>query len=138
MINLHDHGVSEDPRVGLCPGLLNQSFREITCQWTFHASGRKLASKITMKVTIQLLGQARQLAKSDRVTMEVPEGASVDDLVPGLLGEASERLLTVLVEDQRLRRSVMAILRDETIDPAAPNLLQDGDELSLLPPMSGG
>ena len=70
--------------------------------------------------------------------MEVPEGASVDDLVPGLLGEASERLLTVLVEDQRLRRSVMAILRDETIDPAAPNLLQDGDELSLLPPMSGG
>ncbi|HJM65819.1 MAG: MoaD/ThiS family protein [Roseibacillus sp.] len=91
-----------------------------------------------MKVTIQLLGQARQLAKSDRVTMEVPEGASVDDLVPGLLGEASERLLTVLVEDQRLRRSVMAILRDETIDPAAPNLLQDGDELSLLPPMSGG
>ena len=91
-----------------------------------------------MKVTIQLLGQARQLAKSDRVTMEVPEGASVDDLVPGLLGEASERLLTVLVEDQRLRRSVMAILRDETIDPAAPNLLQDGDELSLLPLMSGG
>jgi molybdopterin converting factor small subunit len=32
----------------------------------------------------------------------------------------------------------MAILRDETIDPAASGLLQDGDELSLLPPMSGG
>ncbi len=91
-----------------------------------------------MKITVQFLGQARQLVESDRVTMEVPEGASVDDLVPSLLAGASERLLAVLVADQRLRRGVMAILRDETIDPSAPDLLQDGDELSLLPPMSGG
>jgi len=91
-----------------------------------------------MKVTVQLLGQARHLAESDQVTMNVPEGSSVDDLVPGLVPDASGRLLTVLVENQKLRRSVMAILNNETIDPAARDLLQDGDELSLLPPMSGG
>ncbi len=91
-----------------------------------------------MKITVQLLGQARQLAESDRVQVEGPAGASVNDLVPLLTAGASDRLLTVLVADGQLRRSVMAILNDETIDPAARDLLQDGDELSLLPPMSGG
>ena len=91
-----------------------------------------------MKLTIQLLGQARQLATSERLEIDVPEGTTVDDLLPAVLGGADQRLATVLSHDQKLRRSVMAILRDETIDPAEADLLKEGDELSLLPPMSGG
>ena len=91
-----------------------------------------------MQITIQLLGQARQLSASDRMAVEVAEGASVDDLIPLLLTEASNPLRDLLSDDSRLRRSVMAILREETIDPSRGDLLQDGDELSLLPPMSGG
>ena len=41
-----------------------------------------------MQITIQLLGQARQLSASDRMVVEVAEGASVDDLIPLLLTEA--------------------------------------------------
>ena len=91
-----------------------------------------------MKLTIQLLGQARQLATSERLEIDVPEGTTVDDLLPAVLEGADQRLTTVLSHDQKLRRSVMAILRDETIDPAEADLLKEGDELSLLPPMSGG
>ena len=91
-----------------------------------------------MQITIQLLGQARQLSASDRMVVEVAEGASVDDLIPLLLNEASNPLRDLLSDDSRLRRSVMAILREETVDPSRGDLLQDGDELSLLPPMSGG
>lgn len=91
-----------------------------------------------MKLTIQLLGQARQLATSERLEIDVPEGTTVDDLLPAVLEGADQRLATVLSHDQKLRRSVMAILRDETIDPAEAGLLKEGDELSLLPPMSGG
>ena len=91
-----------------------------------------------MKLTIQLLGQARQLATSERLEIDVPEGSTVDDLLPVVLEGADQRLATVLSHDQKLRRSVMAILRDETIDPAEADLLKEGDELSLLPPMSGG
>ena len=91
-----------------------------------------------MQITIQLLGQARQLSASDRMVVEVAEGASVDDLIPLLLTEASNPLRDLLSDDSRLRRSVMAILREETVDPSRGDLLQDGDELSLLPPMSGG
>lgn len=91
-----------------------------------------------MQITIQLLGQARQLSASDRMVVEVAEGASVDDLIPLLLTEASNPLRDLLSDDSGLRRSVMAILREETVDPSRGDLLQDGDELSLLPPMSGG
>ena len=53
-----------------------------------------------MHITVQCLGQARQLSHCDQ--------------------------------------AVMAILHDETVDPSQGELLKDGDELSLLPPMSGG
>ena len=91
-----------------------------------------------MKVSIQFLGQARQLAASERLELDLPEGACANDAVPAILQDADPRLATVLTEDGRLRASVMTILRDETIDPEAGGLLRDGDELSLLPPMSGG
>lgn len=92
-----------------------------------------------MKLTIRLHGQARQLAAKERITLEADEGACVDDLLPGVLNEASARLTELLSDPEGgLRRSVLAVLRDETIDPSKKNLLQDGDEVSLLPPMSGG
>ena len=92
-----------------------------------------------MKLTIHLLGQARQLAARERLEVDLPDGACVHDALPALLEGADPRLATVLADDEgNLRRSVMAILRDETIAPGEANLLQDRDELSLLPPMSGG
>ena len=72
------------------------------------------------------------------MVVEIEHGASVDELVPHLLAEAPDSLVMVLSKEKQLRRSVMAIRNNETIDPAARDLLKDGDELSLLPPMSGG
>lgn len=92
-----------------------------------------------MKITILLLGQARQLASSERLEVELEDDACVDDTLPAILEGADPRLTAVLADDHgKLRRSVMAILRDQTIDPGEANLLHDKDELSLLPPMSGG
>lgn len=92
-----------------------------------------------MHLTIRLLGQARQYASGGKVTIEAPGGAAVDDLVPGILSGCQPGLASLFAtDDGLLPRNVLAILRGETIDPAVPNLLKDGDELSLLPPMSGG
>ncbi len=92
-----------------------------------------------MKITIHLLGQARQLAARGCLEVELPDGACVNDTLPPILEGADARLATLLSDDEgRLRRSVMVVLRNETIDASQPGLLRDGDELSLLPPMSGG
>ena len=96
-----------------------------------------------MKITVQFLGQARQLSSIDHVTLHVEEGASVDELIPHLLTKSPDGLDVILCERSedkkpQLRRSVMAIRNNETIDPSTRDLLKDGDELSLLPPMAGG
>ena len=56
----------------------------------FHDSQRPLASIFRVKITVQLLGQARQLSPTERVILHVEEGASVDELVPHLLTEAPD------------------------------------------------
>ncbi len=92
-----------------------------------------------MKLTIHLLGPARQTDGPDQVELEVPAGACVHDVLPLLL-PVTESRLTALLADRggKLNRSVLAILRDQVINPAEPDLLQEGDDLTLLPPMSGG
>ena len=91
-----------------------------------------------MKINVQLLGQARHLATTERIELEAPDDASVDDLVPAILVQAGTKLEPLLSDNGKLRRSVMAILNDETIDPSTSGILLDNAELSLLPPMSGG
>lgn len=90
-------------------------------------------------ISIQLLGQARQLAGCESFQLEAPADASVHDLLKPLL-EISDPALANLLSDPagRLRNTVLPILGDETIDPSASGLLKDGDTLTLLPPMSGG
>ena len=91
-----------------------------------------------MQITVHFLGQARQLAECSQISLDAEENASVDDLLPAILEGRPERLAVILADENKLRRSVMPILRDETVSPSTKGLLHDGDELSLLPPMSGG
>ena len=92
-----------------------------------------------MKLTVRLLGQARQYAPGGTLEVDVPAAASVHQVVPVVLAAAMSGLEALLAtEDQTLRSSVLAILNGETIEPAAEGLLHENDELSLLPPMSGG
>ncbi|HCQ37670.1 MAG TPA: hypothetical protein DIV39_00820 [Verrucomicrobiales bacterium] len=121
--------------------LLNTSFPELAMLQTFHGPQRLLSFFSQVKITVQLLGQARQLSPSDEIVLNVADGSSVDEIVPVLLDGASDSLRLVLSEGSealQLRRSVMAIHNDQTIEPATRDLLKDGDALSLLPPMSGG
>jgi molybdopterin converting factor subunit 1 len=76
-----------------------------------------------MKVTVRLFAILRERAGSDRLELDLPEGASVadalaevDDLAGGL-------------------RLVMAVNREYA---AADHRLEPGDELALIPPVSGG
>lgn len=90
-----------------------------------------------MKVTIHLLGQARQLAGRESVDAEIPAGGCTHDALPAVLRGAESRLVALLADENgRLRRSVMPIRNDKVIDPGEE--LHANDEVSLLPPMSGG
>jgi molybdopterin synthase catalytic subunit len=82
-----------------------------------------------MTVTVKLFAILREIAGCDSVELELPDGATVDDAMSALaeradLGGALERV-----------RVVMAVNRDYA---EGETRLGTGDELALIPPVSGG
>jgi MoaE-MoaD fusion protein len=78
---------------------------------------------LTMQVTVRLFAQLRERAGTSELTIELQDGARVKDAIDELGDLAAE--LPV----------VMAVNR-EYADGEAP--LAQGDELALIPPVSGG
>jgi molybdopterin synthase catalytic subunit len=76
-----------------------------------------------MQVSVRLFAALRERAGMRERTLEFPEGATVADVWPALaLGDQPAGLLFAL--------------NREYADPGAP--LTDGDEVALIPPVSGG
>ncbi|HEX8744268.1 MAG TPA: molybdenum cofactor biosynthesis protein MoaE [Thermoleophilaceae bacterium] len=76
-----------------------------------------------MEVTVRLFAMLRERAGASEVTVELPERASVRDALAALGGLTSG--LPV----------VMAVNREYASEEA---VLSEGDELALIPPVSGG
>ncbi len=78
-------------------------------------------------VTVRLFAGLRERAGSDRVQVEIPEGASVGDLLAAM----DETPVGPLAP-----RSCVVAVNREYADRAAP--VHEGDEVALVPPVSGG
>ncbi len=81
-----------------------------------------------MIVAVRLFARARDLAGADRVTVTLPDGATVGQLRQEVA--ARYPALAVLVE-----RSLLAVNEDYAGDAAS---LTPDSEVALLPPVSGG
>jgi MoaE-MoaD fusion protein len=82
-----------------------------------------------MEVEVRLFAMLRERAGADTVTVELPEGATVRDAIAAVGGE---RDLGELIAAMPV---VMAVNREYA---AADDALAAGDELALIPPVSGG
>ena len=76
-----------------------------------------------MEVTVRLFAMLRERAGKAEVTLELPQGARVEDALERLGGLADGLPL------------VMAVNREYA---PADKVLDQGDELALIPPVSGG
>ncbi len=83
----------------------------------------------TMTVRVRLFAVLRERAGSDSIEVELDEGATVADALEQLSGSGP---LAELLERMPVR---MAVNRDYA-SPETP--LGPGDELALIPPISGG
>jgi MoaE-MoaD fusion protein len=78
-------------------------------------------------VSVRLFAGLRERAGTDRLQVELPEGARVADVLAAMAGTP--------VGELRPRECVVAVNR-EYADADAP--VQAGDEVALVPPVSGG
>jgi molybdopterin synthase catalytic subunit len=78
-------------------------------------------------ISVRLFAGLRERAGADRVDVELPDGASVGDLLAAMAGTP--------VGEVRPRHCVVAVNREY----AKPDVvLAAGDEVALVPPVSGG
>ncbi len=82
----------------------------------------------TMRVTIFLFAAFREKTGSGRLQMELPEGATA--------GDALRRVAKDVPQLGPLLGSAALAVNSEYAGPDAP--LKDGDEVALIPPVSGG
>jgi molybdenum cofactor biosynthesis protein MoaC/molybdopterin converting factor subunit 1 len=82
-----------------------------------------------MEVEVRLFAVFRERAGRDRLALELPEGATVSEALRAL-GQRPE------LEQLIAAMPVRAALNREYVDADAP--LTAGDELALIPPVSGG
>jgi molybdopterin converting factor small subunit len=82
----------------------------------------------TMRVRMRLFGPLRESAATTEGWRELRAGDSVADLLASLRGEGA-------LPESLLRASAVAV-NQEYAQPA--QVLEDGDEVAILPPVSGG
>jgi molybdopterin converting factor subunit 1 len=88
-----------------------------------------------MRVRLLYFGVLRELIGVSEETVELPEGATVGELLRVLRGRASNPSRGNGV-DEGLWRSLAVAVNREYASQAA--VLCDDDEVALLPPVSGG
>jgi len=81
-----------------------------------------------MRIEVKLFAQARERVGSGVARLELPAGSRVDDAL-----DALERVHPALAE----LRPHLAVALDGALAGRA-DALADGNELALLPPVSGG
>jgi MoaE-MoaD fusion protein len=82
----------------------------------------------TMRVKMRLFGPLKEVAAAAEGWRELPVGDSVADLLAALRGEGT-------FPEKLLLASAVAVNQEYV---AAARVLQDGDEVAILPPVSGG
>lgn len=81
-----------------------------------------------MTHTVFLFARARDLADAERVAVELPPGSTVADLHAALAAQFPP--MAALLD-----RSAIAVNHDSA---DAGRVLDDGDEIAVIPPVSGG
>ncbi|MEE3327257.1 MAG: MoaD/ThiS family protein, partial [Myxococcota bacterium] len=81
-----------------------------------------------MRVGVRLFGALREEEGSDRLDLELPEGACAGDVRK----QVAERLSAAAQLGERLRISVNLEFTSDS------HALSAGDEVALLPPVAGG
>lgn len=92
-----------------------------------------------MKVTIAYETQLKRAIGTSRETLEVSQGATIDEVVRAAADRHDDAVRQILLNDEgNVRRSVLVFLDDEQIERTADRSLSGGETITLMSPVSGG
>ena len=85
----------------------------------------------TVSVTLLLFAKARELVGKSSVIISLPSSVSSSSVLVS-------HILTFYPELERLGNTFVLSLNENYIDPEEEIVLRSGDELAVIPPISGG
>ena len=89
-----------------------------------------------MRVTVEYFGPAREAAGTARESIECDLPCTARELICRWARERGGRLASLLLVDDKLSKSVILAVNDEQVVIEVD--LEDGDEIAVIPPVSGG
>jgi molybdopterin converting factor small subunit len=92
-----------------------------------------------MRIHVRYTAQVRAAAGRNEETLDLPQAASVEDLLRSVgarHGEAMQRL--VLRPDQTPQPSLLLFVNDLQWRPSEPSALSEGDQVAIMSPIAGG
>jgi molybdopterin converting factor small subunit len=90
-----------------------------------------------MRVTIEYFGPAREAAGTACEEIDCEPPCSAQDLATRIARDRGGRLAALVLRDDRLSAVMLLAVNDRQV-AAEPVPLQDGDVISIIPPVSGG
>lgn len=92
-----------------------------------------------MQIKVMLSGQVRTAAGFGSTLLEIPDGADIVAAVRSLAAAGPAALARILLtETDAVQPTLLRFLNDTMIPAGESRGLQDGDELTIMTPISGG
>ena len=92
-----------------------------------------------MLVHVRFDSQVRRFAGCNRISVDVDDTATLQQIVQRVAEVGTEQLRTTLLDDQQsLRSSILVFLNDDLVSKEQLLVLHDGSELTLTTLIAGG
>jgi MoaD family protein len=89
-----------------------------------------------MRINVEYFGQLRELTAVNREHIEVPAPCSVGEALTYLAQQHGQRFANLVLSNGQPTNSLLLAIGEQ--QATTETLLQDGDELLIVPPVSGG
>lgn len=93
-----------------------------------------------MRIVFKSFGQLRRVLGSQSIEIDVPEQSTIRDVIDRVIAIGGASVRRQVMEGERISGSMIVLLNKRDIDTlqGANTILNEGDEVAILPHVQGG
>ena len=91
-----------------------------------------------MTLTVCYQGQIRELVGTENQQRSYDEPITLDRLIADLTADLGTDFAEMVLENGKIKSFILVLVNGDAVDKSTPSPLNDGDEVTFLPPLAGG